>query len=104
MYQAGTLSSNPLAVAAGLTTLALLERDGVYEKLEENSEIVQTLANRAPGRRIVVQRVGSMLTVFLRTNMKSDAWLDAEKCNTEAFSVWHRILRENGGVLAAESV
>jgi glutamate-1-semialdehyde 2,1-aminomutase len=67
VYQAGTLSGNPLAVAAGTATLKALSRGGVYPELEEKGRrlaegIEAALSNY--GHRAVVNRVGSMLTVF----------------------------------------
>src|SRR5258706_11981297 len=67
VYQAGTLSGNPLAVAAGLATLGELARPGVYEELEEKGRRVQAGLERVlAARRIpaAVQRQGSMLTLF----------------------------------------
>jgi glutamate-1-semialdehyde 2,1-aminomutase len=67
IYQAGTLSGNPVAVAAGLATLAGLQEPGVYEDLEEKGawlarELAQAAARR--GVALTVNRVGSMLTLF----------------------------------------
>src|SRR5690606_30534634 len=66
VYQAGTLSGNPLAVAAGLATLRVLQAPGTYEKLEAISAEVETIfreASAAAAAPCVIQRVGSMLTV-----------------------------------------
>jgi len=67
VYQAGTLSGNPLATAAGLATLAALERPGVYEELEAKGARLQAgleAALEAAGIQGLVQRVGSMMTLF----------------------------------------
>src|SRR5262245_17424574 len=67
VYQAGTLSGNPLAVAAGLATLAALERDDVYARLEALGARMEAGirdAARAAGVPVTVNRVGSMLTAF----------------------------------------
>jgi glutamate-1-semialdehyde 2,1-aminomutase len=67
IYQAGTLSGNPVAVAAGLATLKALRRPGVYETLEERGAwLAQELAGAAAlhGVPVTINRVGSMLTVF----------------------------------------
>lgn len=67
IYQAGTLSGNPVAVAAGLTTLKALQRPGVYESLEEKGAwLARELAQAAAQCRVpvTINRVGSMLTVF----------------------------------------
>ncbi|MFZ5447349.1 MAG: glutamate-1-semialdehyde 2,1-aminomutase [Thermodesulfobacteriota bacterium] len=67
IYQAGTLSGNPVAVAAGLATLAALSEPGFYEGLEEKGgwlarELAQVAARH--GVPVTINRVGSMLTVF----------------------------------------
>ncbi|MBI4524586.1 MAG: glutamate-1-semialdehyde 2,1-aminomutase [Deltaproteobacteria bacterium] len=67
VYQAGTLSGNPLAVAAGLATLRRLARPGVYQRLEEHGQIFEDGLEKVldqygmPG---LVNRAGSMLTLF----------------------------------------
>src|SRR6185503_17082296 len=67
VYQAGTLSGNPLAVSAGLATLKRLQKENTYEKLESlGARLERGLTNAASkaGVPIVVNRVGSMFTVF----------------------------------------
>ena len=67
VYQAGTLSGNPLAMAAGCTALDLLTRPGTYEALEARTVRLQiglSRAAQAAGVMVTVNRVGSMLTVF----------------------------------------
>jgi glutamate-1-semialdehyde 2,1-aminomutase len=67
IYQAGTLSGNPLAMAAGLTTLRLLRDEPPYERLEAlSARLAEGLTRAASDAKIphVVQRVGSMLTLF----------------------------------------
>lgn len=67
VYQAGTLSGNPIAMAAGAATLELLRRDGVYTRLEALAARLADGMNAAAataGIRLRVQRVGSMLTPF----------------------------------------
>lgn len=63
VYQAGTNSGNPVAMAAGLATLKKLDVT-VYERLEECSARVQKLFEGVLGDKVIVQRVGSMMTVF----------------------------------------
>lgn len=98
VYQAGTLSGNPLAVTAGMKTLELLRRDGVYECLEVASEKVEAIFRDAAaeaGVRCFVQRVGSMLTVYF-TEHSVTGWDDAKGADTKAFSVFHQNLLKNG--------
>jgi glutamate-1-semialdehyde 2,1-aminomutase len=67
VYQAGTLSGNPLAMAAGRTAIELLERPGTYQRLEAtSSRLAEGLARAAAeaGVTVTVNRVGSMVTVF----------------------------------------
>jgi glutamate-1-semialdehyde 2,1-aminomutase len=70
IYQAGTLSGNPVAVAAGLATLTALHEPGFYEDLEEKGawlalELAQAAARQ--GLPVTINRVGSMLTLFFTT-------------------------------------
>jgi len=97
VYQAGTLSGNPIAVAAGLATLAELNEEA-YARLEALGSRLQTGLERVlrdtdtPG---VVQRVGSMLTLFFhRGPVRS--WSDAKASDTKRFGVWHRGLVTRG--------
>ena len=76
VYQAGTLSGNPLAVAAGLAMLGALARPGVYEELEKKGERLQRgLENILKARRMpgVVNRQGSMVTLFFGVEHVRDA-------------------------------
>jgi glutamate-1-semialdehyde 2,1-aminomutase len=97
VYQAGTLSGSPLAIAAGLATLAALDAS-VYERLEALSVRLQVGLERAlRDARIdgVVQRVGSMLTLFFhRGPVRS--WSDAAASDRERFAHFHRGLTARG--------
>lgn len=98
VYQAGTLSGNPLAVAAGLQTIEHLLRPGVYEDLDQKGAQVQTMLEqhaRAAGVPITVQRVGSMLTAFFRAKPVRN-WDEAADTDREAFGRWHAALLERG--------
>jgi glutamate-1-semialdehyde 2,1-aminomutase len=98
VYQAGTLSGNPLAVAAGAATLRLLEAPGFYESLEEKSAQLETMlvdAARAAKVAVRIQRVGSMITPFF-TDRPVRTWDDAATSDTKRFGVWHRAMLENG--------
>jgi glutamate-1-semialdehyde 2,1-aminomutase len=85
VYQAGTLSGNPLAVAAGLATLRELERPGIYAGLEEKGKKLeaglQELLERH-GIGGVINRVGSMWTLFFGVERVRDA---AEARNADKF-------------------
>ncbi len=98
VYQAGTLSGNPLAVAAGLKTLELLRQDGVYDRLEQAGAAVQAIIEEAAAAACVdcrVQRVGSMLTAFFRKG-EVKGWDDAADTDREAFGRFHAALLEHG--------
>ncbi len=91
VYQAGTLSGNPIAVTAGLATIAHLD-DALYAKLEAVSARLEaglTKAAAAAGVEATVQRVGSMITLFFSQGpVKS--WDDANRSDTVAFGKWHQ--------------
>ncbi|MDW8363379.1 MAG: glutamate-1-semialdehyde 2,1-aminomutase [Myxococcales bacterium] len=96
VYQAGTLSGNPVAVAAGLATLEVLGAPGTYEELErKGARLEQSLREGAAraGVEVCVQRVGSMLTVFF-TPDPVRRWSDADRSDRAAFARWHRALLE----------
>jgi glutamate-1-semialdehyde 2,1-aminomutase len=93
-YQAGTLSGNPLATAAGLATLRELSRDGVYTRLEEGGAALED-ALRESGAPIVMNRVGSMLTPFFCEGPVTD-YASATTSDTEAYGRFARALLENG--------
>jgi glutamate-1-semialdehyde 2,1-aminomutase len=98
VYQAGTLSGNPLAVAAGLATLDLLDSPGTYEKLEELGARLEDglrAALRRHGRRGCVQRRGSMWTLFLGVDEVRNAD-DARACDTAAFARYFAAMLECG--------
>jgi len=97
VYQAGTLSGNPIAVSAGLATLAELT-PAAYEMLEKlGARLEHGLRRALRERRVegVVQRVGSMLTLFFHAGPVR-SWHEASECHRERFSAWHRGLMERG--------
>jgi len=96
VYQAGTLSGNPLAVAAGLAMLRyLIAHPEVYETLE--SRAAQLTAWMPPG--ITVNRVGSMFTFFFSPTPVTD-WESAKKCDTARFGKFFHFLLERGVYIA----
>jgi glutamate-1-semialdehyde 2,1-aminomutase len=102
VYQAGTLSGNPLAVAAGLATLAILEEDPPYEALERSAaRLTEGLLSRARehGVPMTGNRVGSMFTGFFRGGDVYD-YADAKACNLDAFAAWHQSMLAHGVYLA----
>jgi glutamate-1-semialdehyde 2,1-aminomutase len=99
VYQAGTLSGNPLAVAAGLATLRILsEETGLYDRLERASADLESILLDAAGAakaNVCIQRTGSMITPFF-TEGPVRSWEDAARCDTAAFGRWHRAMLDNG--------
>lgn len=100
VYQAGTLSGNPLAMAAGLATLRQLRerRDTIYAQLEKSSaEIAEGVAQiaRENGVGMTMNRVGSMLTWFFTAQTVSD-FATAESSDTKQFAAFHRGMLEQG--------
>jgi len=88
VYQAGTLSGNPIAVTAGLKTLEILSRDGVYEKLEGiAARLCDGMAQIAESNSYPVSfnRVGTMMSMFFNADAVVD-YKTAKGCNTELFS------------------
>jgi glutamate-1-semialdehyde 2,1-aminomutase len=98
VYQAGTLSGNPLAVAAGLKTLEILRRPGTYEQLEVIAEkLASGLAAAAAkaGAPLTVNRVGSMFTCFFSGDPVTD-YASAKRSDTVKFACFFRALLEGG--------
>ena len=99
VYQAGTLSGNPIAVSAALATLDRLDA-ALYEKLERlgarlEAGLRASLQKRGLAEHTCVQRVGSMITLFF-TNGPVRSWDDAKTSDTARFGKWHRGMRERG--------
>ena len=99
VYQAGTLSGNPLAMAAGYATLSYLrDHKDVYAKLDKLAgEVVAGVAAAAKDAGVTMchNRVGSMFTWFFTKGPVTD-WTSAEKCDTKAFGNFFRAMLENG--------
>jgi len=99
VYQAGTLSGNPVAVAAGLATLRVIGEDGTfYDRLERASADLEAGLRDAAARSPVpvrIQRFGSMITVFF-TDREVRRWEDAATSDTRAFARWHAAMLARG--------
>jgi glutamate-1-semialdehyde 2,1-aminomutase len=102
VYQAGTLSGNPLAMSAGIATLNLLKKPGFYELLEEKSAYLAAgiaKAARDAGYPTFSTRVGSMICTFFTRNEVTD-WDSAATSDTKAFATFFRGMLEEGIYLA----
>jgi glutamate-1-semialdehyde 2,1-aminomutase len=95
VYQAGTLSGNPLATAAGLAVLGRLSGPGVYEELERRGARLEAGLS-AHGR---VQRVGAMATLFMTDEPVRD-FEDAQSCDVERYGALFRHLLARGIYIA----
>jgi glutamate-1-semialdehyde 2,1-aminomutase len=101
VFQAGTLSGNPVAVTAGLTTLAELRRPGVYEALEERGAALARGLSEAAGRAgaaVQINRVGSMLTVFFTDSPVTD-FASAKRSDLARFARFFHGMRRRGVLL-----
>lgn len=100
VYQAGTLSGNPLAMAAGLATLRHLRgQSDVYEQLEQRSSALVEgvlLQAKKHGVPLCANRVGSMFTWFFQPGAPPHDWATAAKSDTQAFAKFHRAMLEQG--------
>ena len=102
MYQAGTLSGNPLAVSAGIATLTELQKPGVFKKLEEMAERLTeglTKAFQAAEIPSSINRVGSMFTGFFNDGPVTTLE-DAEGSDTEMYGRYFHAMQENGVYIA----
>ena len=99
VYQAGTLSGNPLAMAAGLATLChLRDNHEIYGQMERRTAMLVTMvaeAAREAGVPITYNRVGSMFTWFFSDAPVTD-WDSASRSDTKAFGRFHRAMLEAG--------
>ncbi len=102
IYQAGTLSGNPLAMAAGIATLTILRQGNLYQQLEKMGNILfsglETLAGNA-GIPVAVNRIGSMGSLFFTDTSVSD-FVTASASDAGRFRRYYRAMREQGIYLA----
>lgn len=99
VYQAGTLSGNPVAVTAGITTLKILMDDtGIYDRIDKKA---RRLAEAFGDAGLTVNRVGSLLSAFFVTGgnasgRKVENYEDACKCDREAFAAYFNHMLDRG--------
>ena len=102
IYQAGTLSGNPLSMTAGLVTLRLLRDKGIYDRLEQSSTRLCDGLNGAAREaevNVLINRVGSMWTGFFTDSEVFD-WSTADKCNRQLYGKFFHAMLEEGVYLA----
>lgn len=101
VYQAGTLSGNPVAMAAGLATLVKLRTPALYSLLEEKARILAEEISRAAqqvGLPLQINRMGSMMTLFFSDRKVTDL-ASAEHSDVRLFSLFHQEARNEGLLL-----
>ena len=101
VYQAGTLSGNPVAVTAGLETMAMLkeQRATLYPNLDALGKTIATglrLAAKEAGVPALVNQVGSMVTVFFTEASEVTNYTEAKTCDATRFGNWFRAMLEAG--------
>ena len=99
VYQAGTLSGNPVAVTAGIETLKILMEDtGIYERIERRAKTLAEAFHRAG---LTVNRAGSLLSAFFTPGFGKEEgsvenYEDACRCDREAFAAYFNAMLERG--------
>jgi glutamate-1-semialdehyde 2,1-aminomutase len=102
VYQAGTLSGNPLAATAGIETLKILKKPGIYRQLEERARALGdglSRTAREAGIGVTINRVGSMMTMFFTPGPVTD-YASAMKSDTKAYAAFFRAMLAQGVYLA----
>jgi len=98
MYQAGTLSGNPIAMAAGIATLTELKKQNPYKQFEENAGILEVILLETAKKyniKLVVNRFGSMINPFF-LNGEVTNFVEAQLADTKKFSVFFWEMIKNG--------
>ncbi len=96
VYQAGTLSGNPITVAAGLVTLEILkENPNIYDEIESKAKRIATAFNAAFGDMAHANQIGSLLTFFF-TDKSVTSFSDVQKCDTAEFAEFFRFMLSCG--------
>lgn len=101
VYQAGTLSGNPLAMSAGLATLQIMQEPESYQALENLSSLLEAglaEAARSAGVPVVINRVGSMITPFFVRSRQSAVsnFAEATACDTDGFATFFNSMLDQG--------
>lgn len=103
VYQAGTLSGNPVAMAAGLKTLEIISRPGFYEELtQKTTTLLKGLQARADAAGVGFQtsQVGAMFGLFFTDQEQVTCFSEVTQCNVDAFKKFFHGMLDNGVYLA----
>ncbi len=96
VYQAGTLSGNPIATTAGIGTLEILKADpGIYRRLEKKAGQIAETARRAAGSRVWVNQAGSLISIFFTSEKVTD-YETALSSNTAKYARYFGLLLDQG--------
>ncbi len=103
VYQAGTLSGNPVAMAAGLKTLELIDQPGFHQRLGESTRaLVEGLVERgrAAGQKLTANRVGGMFGLFFTEAAEVRNFAQVGACDLDRFRLFFHGMLERGVYLA----
>lgn len=98
VYQAGTLSGNPLAMAAGVTTLNILQNESIYTRMEQLQEMLVDRLHqvfKSAGEAYSINHLGSMFCVFF-TGQQVNDYAAVTTCDTERYAAYFRNMLDNG--------
>lgn len=96
VYQAGTLSGNPIATAAGLATLRILKEDtGIYDRLEARAKELADAVREAAGERVSVNQIGSLMSIFFTGDAVTD-YESATHSDTKRYADYFGYLLDRG--------
>ena len=96
VYQAGTLSGNPIATVAGLATLRILEADtDIYMRLQENTAMLADAVRHAAGNRVHVNQIGSLMSIFFTGEDVTD-YDSATTADTKAYADYFGFMLDHG--------
>lgn len=100
VYQAGTLSGNPVATTAGIETLRILkENPGIYKEIEEKTTKLKIAAQKAFGSSVCVNQAGSLMSIFF-TEEKVTDYITAVSSDTAKYAKYFGFMLENGIYIA----
>lgn len=100
VYQAGTLSGNPIATTAGIETLKILKQDSsIYKRLEEKTRLLAEAAEEAGDGLVSVNRIGSLMSIFFTPEAVRD-YEGAVSSDTVAYAAYFKYMLEHGIYLA----